>query len=145
MELSGQDSQGIERVMDPMGTEPLPGERIALNQSRFRRSNEKIEATAETMALLGRVPFICECGDAECAEIVRLTLDEYEAVREHSRRFFNFPGHEALSIRSGAAVVVANQGEYVVVDKIGIAGDIAEETYNELGAPAAPELPRPEI
>jgi ABC-type enterochelin transport system ATPase subunit len=131
--------------MGPMGPEALSRERIALNQSTFRQENERIEATAETMALLGRVPFICECGDAECAEIVRLTLDEYEAVREHSRRFFNFPGHEALSIRAGAAVVVANQGEYVLVDKIGIAGDIAEETYNELGAPAAPELPRPEI
>jgi hypothetical protein len=144
-EFSGEIHKALERVMGPMRTEPLSRERIALNQSTFRHENEKIEATAETMALLGRVPFICECGDAECAEIVRLTLDEYEAVREHSRRFFNFPGHEALSIRSGAAVVVANQGEYVVVDKIGIAGDIAEETYNELGAPAAPELPRPEI
>lgn len=131
--------------MEPMGAEPLSRERIALNQSTFRHENERIEATAETMALLGRVPFICECADAECAEIVRLTLDEYEAVREHPRRFFNFPGHEALAVRSGAAVVVANQGDYVLVDKIGIAGDIADETYNHLGDPATPELPQPEI
>jgi hypothetical protein len=46
--------------MDPMGTEAFSRGRIALNQSRFRRANEKIEATAETMALLEWVPFICE-------------------------------------------------------------------------------------
>jgi hypothetical protein len=121
--------------MDPMGTEALSRARIALNQSRIRRANERIEATAETMALLEWVPFICGCADAECTQIVRLALDEYEAVREHSRRFFNFCGHEALSVRSGACVVVANQDDYVLVDNIGIAGDIAEESYNELGDP----------
>jgi hypothetical protein len=47
---------------------------------RFREANERIEATAYNTRLLGPVPFICECANPDCTEIVRLELDEYEAV-----------------------------------------------------------------
>ena len=67
-----------------MGNEETVGrlsdERIALNQSTFRRANEKIELAADKMQLIGPVPFICECADRTCTEIVRLSLDEYESV-----------------------------------------------------------------
>jgi len=124
-----------------MEADALSLERISLNQSTFRDANEKIEATAETVALLEPVPFICECADAACTAIIRLTLDEYEEVRQHPRRFVNSPGHERLAIEAGAGVVVSNQDEYVLVDKVGVAGDIAEETYNDLGDPASTEAP----
>jgi len=39
------------------------------------------------------IPFICECADPACREIIRLNQDEYEAVRAESRHFFNVPGH----------------------------------------------------
>ncbi|MDX6476852.1 MAG: hypothetical protein QOH95_2363 [Gaiellaceae bacterium] len=85
------------------------------------------------MGLVGRVPFICECADRACTEIVRLSLEEYEELRRHPRRFFNAPGHEALSVEAGAGVVVGTEDGYVVVDKVDLAGDIAAARYEDLG------------
>jgi hypothetical protein len=106
--------------------------RIAENQSAFRRANERIEATADLMGLLV-VPFVCECPDGECDQIVRMTLDEYESVRVNPRQFFTVPGHESQSVNAGASVVIERFREYVIVEKIGIAGMIATAEYQELG------------
>lgn len=111
-------------------------ERMADNQSAFRSANERIEASAEGMGLVGRpVPFICECSDPTCTEIVRLMLAEYEQIRSGPRRFFCAPGHQEPAVSAGAAVVVDNKegwgGSYVVVEKVGEAGEIAEEHYGE--------------
>ena len=119
-----------------MGNEETVGrlsdERIALNQSTFRRANEKIELAADKVQLIGPVPFICECADRTCTEIVRLSLDEYESVRDNPRVFFNAPGHEILAVSAGAAQVRARHDNYVVVEKTGLAGQIAEQKYHDL-------------
>src|SRR3954468_14706361 len=39
------------------------------------------------------IPFICECAEERCSELVRLTLEEYEQVRANPRWFINAPGH----------------------------------------------------
>jgi hypothetical protein len=117
-------------MIPPMQSSELTHERIALNQSTFRDANERIDLTAESMGLDGVVPFICECADVSCTEIVPLRLDVYKAMRRHARRFFNTPGHEQLSVQAGAAVVVEKTPDYVVLDKVGEAGRIAEETAN---------------
>ena len=71
------------------------------------------------------VPFICECADLTCVEIVRLELADYEAVRTHPRRFVNAPGHDRAG---GSAVrVVSDHGDWIVVEKVGHAGEVAEE------------------
>jgi hypothetical protein len=114
-----------------MAATDLTKERIAENQASFREANEKIEATAYRVELPGRVPFICECFDAVCMEIIRLRLDEYEGVREHPRRFFTAPGHSAAAVAAGAAVIAEEHDGYTLVDKIGVAGEIAEERYDE--------------
>jgi hypothetical protein len=110
----------------------LTEERVAENQATFREANERIEAAADDMGLFEPVPFICECAARDCTEIVRLTLAEYEDVRAKPRRFFNVPGHEALSVEAGAGVVVESTPRYVLVDKVGVAGEIAAERYQEL-------------
>jgi hypothetical protein len=84
------------------------------------------------MEISGQVPFLCECADERCTEIVRLSLDCYEKVRSHPRRFFNALGHQRLSVSAGAAVVVEELPGYVVVDKIDLAGEVAEQRYDEL-------------
>jgi hypothetical protein len=101
-------------------------ERIAKNQSTFREANEKIDAIAEQTGLEEAIPFICECADLDCMEIVRLRLDEYAVIRSNARRFFNAPGHEAISVNVGAGVVVEEHPGHVVVEKTGIAGELAE-------------------
>lgn len=100
--------------------------RIAQNQVTFRDANANIDAIAMRTGLEENVPFICECADENCVEIVRLALDEYEAVRRNPRWFFNALGHEALSLEAGAGVVVAERAGYVVVEKTGLAGELAE-------------------
>ena len=98
-------------------------ERAARNESVFREANERIEQRLEDLSLEhGRSPFLCECEDEGCTEVLRLTLTEYEHVREHPRRFFVAPGHDG-----GSGEVVERHDRYVVVEKQGEAGEIAAE------------------
>jgi hypothetical protein len=98
----------------------LREERIARNNVTFRDANEHIGAAAGVYGIDSPVPFICECADARCSEIVRLTLEQYEEVRADSRRFLNVPGHE------DAAEIVEERDGYVIVEKVGRAGDIVD-------------------
>ena len=94
-----------------------------------RGENETIQASADKLTLLGPIPFVCECPDRDCAEIVRLTFDEYEAIRQDPRRFFNVSGHETASVDAGAERIVAVAGDLTVVEKIGVAGDVAADAH----------------
>ena len=111
----------------------LTATQIAENQSRFREANEEIEAAADRMHLAGPVPFLCECPRPECTELTRLSLEEYEEIRQFPRYFLTAPGHQDLAVESGAGAVVAEEdGRYVTVEKIGVAGDIAAARYDDL-------------
>ena len=100
--------------------------RIAKNESMFRAANEQIELEAEVRGdFADAVQFVCECPDPSCTELVELTLDEYERVRTGPRRFFVLPGHQALAVQAGAAVVVEERDGVCIADKIGIAGEVA--------------------
>ena len=99
-------------------------ERIATNNATFREANERISAAAGSYGIETPIPFICECSDPRCSEVIRLSLDEYEEVRANSRHFLNIPGHEAAS--KGLAVVVERRDGYSIVEKTGRAGEIVE-------------------
>lgn len=104
-------------------------EEIGQAQVACRTENEAIQASADKLALPGLIPFVCECPDRDCAEIVRLSFDEYEAIRQSPRRFFNFSGHEAASVAAGAERILAVAGDLTVVQKIGVAGDVAVDAH----------------
>jgi hypothetical protein len=76
-------------------------ERLARNEAHARDLNERFG--------LGR--FVCECGNVQCYEIIRVPLDIYKSIRTDDRRFLIKPGHavpqmEDLVVeRSGWAVV----------------------------------------
>jgi hypothetical protein len=108
-------------------------EEIGQAQVACRLENEKIQASADKLALLGSIPFVCECPRASCSEIVRLAFDEYEAVRQYPRRFFNVSGHERGSVDAGAEQVVAVVGDLTVVEKVGVAGEVAAHDYERPG------------
>jgi hypothetical protein len=96
-------------------------ERVARNEAIFRDANERIEERLNELSLEdGRSPFLCECELESCTTVVRLSLGEYEQVREHPRRFFISPGHESES-----GHVVDETDRYQVVEKTGTAGEIA--------------------
>ena len=108
----------------PQEMERLMEERIARNQATFRAANERTGAAAGVYDIATPVPFICECADPTCSEVVRLELDQYEEIRSDSRRFFNAPGHETAA--QGVSVVVEERNGYVIVEKVAHAGEVAE-------------------
>lgn len=99
-------------------------ERIARNEATFRKANEQIEQAAEIHGLEHSIPFICECADATCTMLVRLSLDDYRRVRAAPRQFVVAQGHESLL--NETALVEEHDG-YVVVEKLEYAGEVAEE------------------
>jgi hypothetical protein len=64
----------------------------------------------------------CECSRLECNAVVELDLSEYERVRRRPRHFVMREGHE----RTDLEVVIEKQPGYVVVEKRGQAGAVAE-------------------
>jgi hypothetical protein len=86
---------------------------VAENESSFRRANERLEKRFRELNAEGLTPFLCECGDAACTQVIRLTLDEYEAVRAHGTHFAIVPGHQILE----AERIVEENGRYDVVEK----------------------------
>jgi hypothetical protein len=97
--------------------------RIARNDATFRLANERIAETAAEQGIDDLVPFVCECAEPRCTEIIQLSLDAYESVRSESAQFLNARGHEPAD--RGQTRVVAEHDHYVVVAKIGRAGDVA--------------------
>jgi hypothetical protein len=96
--------------------------KLAMNQSAFRSANERMQRMAKSHRFEAsqRVPFLCECGDPNCREIVMLSLNDYEAVREHPSRFFLVAGHEDAEAEH-ERIVEAERG-YAIIEKIGAAG-----------------------
>ncbi len=84
--------------------------------------NEAIEERATEFGLTA-YEFICECSSTSCAERVELTRVEYEHVRAEGMRFFVVPGHEKREVE----VVVETRPTYLVVEKDGLAGFVADE------------------
>lgn len=101
----------------------LSGERAAENESIFRDANERVEERLGELTLdRGRSPFLCECEDLHCREMVRLTREEYESVRSRPNRFVLVCGHSFTE-----AHVLSEADRFQVVEKTGRAGDVAAE------------------
>jgi hypothetical protein len=106
-------------------------EKVARNNSVFRDANEEIDAAATEHGLDdGRLtPFICECSDPRCTQIIRLTLREYRRVRGNPRWFAHAPGHEIAV--PGMVAPVERNDRYVLVEKLGLAGEVATQLAQE--------------
>ena len=103
----------------------MDAEQVARNDAIFREANERIEQAAQQLDHAEHVPFICECADLSCREIVRLTVSEYEDVRSSPVRFVLMTGHELEG--TGLEEVIARRPEYVVVEKRAEAAPLAAE------------------
>ena len=97
-------------------------ERAARNEALFRELNERVEGFAGAVDL-GRIRFVCECGELVCLERVELTRAAYEDVRSDPTRFVVAPGHENPEIER----VVARGEGYLVVEKVEHAAQVATE------------------
>jgi hypothetical protein len=83
------------------------------NEPVFRAANENLKANLVSLQELGSVPFICECSDGDCMEVVDVQLATYEEVRARPNDFLLRAGHETPT---DERVVARNDG-YVVVEK----------------------------
>jgi hypothetical protein len=98
-------------------------ERLAKNESVFREVSERIAEAAKRTLVLPDAEFLCECGRPDCLERVIVPLDEYESLRTHADRFVLVFGHEQPEVDR----VIDIGDDYVVVEKVGKAGEVAEE------------------
>jgi hypothetical protein len=99
-------------------------ERLANNEVVFRAVNESIDRHAVKLGGLDEHEFVCECSSSGCFDRIALTLAEYEAVRRHGKRFFVAPGHEDFHFEH----IVESRPTFLVVEKVGVAGVVADET-----------------
>jgi hypothetical protein len=99
--------------------------KLAVNQSAFRNANERMELAAASHRFEpGQgVPFLCECADVNCYEIVMLSLEDYRRVRADPSRFLLVAGHEEAEAEH-ERIVEAENG-YAIVEKVGTAGEEA--------------------
>jgi hypothetical protein len=104
---------------------------LAMNRARFRYSNERLRRTAAHIRfeLTDRVPFLYECADRDCFEIVMLSLEEYDRLRSHPSWFLLVAGHE--EDESAHERIVDAENGYAIV-----------ETIDPAGTEAAPLQPR---
>ncbi len=102
----------------------LDAERVALNDATFRVANEAVRARAAELEVDGGPrPVICECADRGCTQVLLIEPDAYEQIRSDGTRFLHAVGHETAD---GEHVRVVERHEsYVVVEKLGRAGEIA--------------------
>jgi hypothetical protein len=78
-------------------------ERIAKNEVSARDLNERF----------GIRRFVCECGRADCTEVLHLPLEIYQSVRTDARRFIVAPEHDMPEIED----VVRRRDDWLVVRK----------------------------
>jgi hypothetical protein len=99
-------------------------ERAAENEATFRRVNETLEEKAAELGLRDeRTPYLCECENERCTEVVQLTREEYEAVRTDPKTFFVVPGHQ----EADDSLVREEEASYTVIEKTGEEGRLVAE------------------
>jgi hypothetical protein len=99
-------------------------QRAARNEALFREVNENIARLDERHRSVTGPVFVCECADPECVEQLTITPDVYQRVREQPRWFLLIPGHEDPHLER----IVERHPDFLVVEKTGEAGEVAEET-----------------
>lgn len=103
----------------------ISAERAAENESTFRELNEQLEQRAAELELGdSRTPYLCECHDERCTNVVLLSREEYERVRARPRTFVLVSGHQ-----SPQDAVVEDGPEFVIVEKTGAQGPLVEQRY----------------
>jgi hypothetical protein len=88
--------------------------RLGENEILYREVNERVRELQERFGLEDEyVEFVCECGRIDCSERIRLTVEEYEHVRDSGKRFALRRGHDEPSVER----VVDENERFVTVEK----------------------------
>jgi hypothetical protein len=99
--------------------------RAARNQSLYRSVNERVKEVNEAFeSVLPFGDWVCECANVDCAEVVKLTTEEYESVRAEPVWFLVLPSDS--HVVPDVERIVRRTERYWVVEKLGVAADVAE-------------------
>ncbi len=96
--------------------EELRNERLAKNEKAFRDHNERraeLELAAGVPPADEAVPFVCECGAADCTAPIEITIADWERVHGNPKHFVVQQGHQIPAIER----VIDEHGAYLVVEK----------------------------
>jgi hypothetical protein len=98
---------------------------MAENEALAREVNERVgDVAAAWYGENEQLEFVCECSFDDCSARVRLRMAEYSRVRSSPQWFVVVPDHFAPEIERE----IDRIGDYVLVEKIGVARDVADET-----------------
>jgi hypothetical protein len=93
----------------PRLVDEITKRRLAHNEAVFRAVNEEIDGASNG----GAREYVCECADASCTETIRLSHDEYGAIRANPDAYVLVPGHEIPGLED----VVREESDHLVVEK----------------------------
>ena len=99
-------------------------EDVALTEAAFRIANERMSRWEERHRDRAEELYLCECAARPCRERIRLTREQYEAVRSDVRRFFVVPGHVIPELET----VVETFPAYEVIEKPRALMDLLRQT-----------------
>ena len=97
--------------------------RKASNEIQLRKLNERLEEHHEVVQP-SVATWVCECADAICAEQIKMTIAEHEAVRAEPTHFFVVPSAEHVS--PDIEYVVREEPTYWVIAKKGIGAEMSQ-------------------
>jgi 5-bromo-4-chloroindolyl phosphate hydrolysis protein len=107
-----------DRVSDN-GWESVRRDRLVKNELAFRDYNNRRVALEQQAVAIEpdvvdeAVPFVCECGNADCASALTVTVNEYETAHSTPNRFTVKPGH----VYKDVEFVTEQHDHYWVVEK----------------------------
>jgi hypothetical protein len=98
--------------------------RAAHNEPLFREVKENIADLEERFGPTGEPVFVCECSNVGCSARLAVDAPIYRRMREQPRLFLVRAGPEDPQSEQ----VVEIQRDFLIVEKTGAAGEVAEET-----------------
>ena len=108
-----------------MGTDY--GERKGANEALFREVNERLmERKKDDPGWSLPSLWVCECAEETCTERIEMSPLQYEELRSEPTHFAVVPDEEHVS--PDVERIVDKRDRYWLVEKIGEAAEIAEET-----------------
>ena len=119
-----RDGRHLERSRPRTSTPRLHGDWPRTKHASARPTRRSRKPSFASRQMPRRSPS-CASGRPECFETVRVTCAEYERARQNPRSFLCSPGHEIIG--PGLGRVLESTSRSVIVEKLGVAGEVAED------------------
>jgi hypothetical protein len=100
----------------------------AQRESLYREVNERVVELSRKMSV-PHLEVLCECGRG-CLERIHLPLEAYDRIRRDRTLFALVAGHDDPDVES----VVETTDAYEIVQKTGVAADIARMNFHGISA-----------